>query len=215
MDNGWRTRLVAEAGRLGVSLDPSAAERLERLADELLRWNTRVNLTAITSPSEVLEKHFLDSLALVPLLGGTKRLLDIGAGPGFPGLPVRIAVPSLEVEVVDTVGKKVGFAKQMIASLGLFPGAKATQVRAEGRPEQERLAPADAVVSRALMDVGPWLDLAPSYLAEGGRIFAMVARADDPVLRAEAEKRGLRLVEVRRFSLPSGDPRAIAVFARA
>lgn len=205
---------MAEAARLGVSLDAVAAERLDRLASELLRWNAKVNLTAITSPDEVLEKHFLDSLALVPHLGEARRVLDIGSGPGFPGLPVRIALPSVEVEVVDAVGKKVGFAKQMIASLGLFPGAKATQARLEGDPAREGIAVADVVVSRALMEVGPWLALATPYLAEGGRILAMLAQADDASLRFEAERQGLRLVGVHRLTLPSGDPRAIAAFER-
>lgn len=199
---------------MGVSLDEGAAAALERLADELLRWNARVNLTAITQPDEVLEKHFLDSLALVPFLKKTQRLLDLGSGPGFPGLPVRIALPSLEVEMVESVGKKVGFAKQMIASLGLFPGTRATQARAEGDPERERIGFADAVVSRALMDVEPWLDLALRYLGADGQIFAMVANADEGGLEAVARARGLRLAELRRFALPSGDPRAIAAFCR-
>lgn len=212
MDNGWRSRLVAEAERLGVALDRVAAAALERLADELLRWNARVNLTAITRSDEVLEKHFLDSLAVAPVLGGVKRLLDLGSGPGFPGLPLRIALPQLEVELVESVGKKVGFAKQMIATLGLFPGARATQARAEGKPDSERIARADAVVSRALMDVGPWLTLAAPYLLEGGRVVAMMANAEESLLQEQAALTGLRLAEVRRFSLPSGDPRAVAVF---
>lgn len=205
---------MAGAAGLGVTLDDAAVFGLERLAEELLRWNARVNLTAITDPDAVLEKHLLDSLALVPLLGGVRRLLDIGSGAGFPGLPVRIALPKLEVELVEAIGKKVSFSKQMIASLGLFPGTRATQARAGGQPEGERIARADAVVARALMDVGPWLDLAPSYMSDGGRVFAMMAGGEEDALRAAAESRGLGLVELRRFALPSGDPRAIAVFTK-
>lgn len=215
MDNAWRQELVSEAEKLGVTVSAEVAERLSRLADELLRWNGKVNLTAITAPTEVLEKHFLDSLALVPLLAGSRRLLDIGAGAGFPGLPVRIVLPTLEVELVEAVGKKVGFSKQMIASLGLFPGARATQGRAEGDPDREKIARGDAVVSRALMDVGPWLALARKYVLPGGRVFAMLAQGNDAVLAGEAERHGMTLTEIRRFRLPSGDPRAIAVFRAA
>jgi 16S rRNA (guanine527-N7)-methyltransferase len=117
--------------------------------------------------------------------------------------------------LVEAVGKKVSFSKQIIASLGLFPGTRATQARAGGDPDGERLGRADAVVARALMDVGPWLDLAPSYLSEGGRIFAMLAGGEESVLREAGSARGLALHELRRFALPSGDPRAIAVFSRA
>ena len=82
---------------LGLDVAPEAVVRLERLADELLRWSRRRNLTAITGRDEILEKHLVDSLTLLPFINRTGRLLDIGSGAGFPALPVKIACPDLEV----------------------------------------------------------------------------------------------------------------------
>src|SRR5947199_6301275 len=91
-----------------------------RYRQELLDWNTRMNLTAITDPEEILIKHFLDSLSLLKVYdrpGG--RLLDIGAGAGFPGLPLKIACPNWEVVLLEATGKKVAFLRHMIEALRL------------------------------------------------------------------------------------------------
>jgi 16S rRNA (guanine527-N7)-methyltransferase len=212
---------VADAGRLeqgaralGAPLGEGVASRLLELRDELLRWNRKVNLTSITAPEEVLEKHFLDSLAVLPELGNATTLLDLGAGAGFPGLPLRIARPDLSVTLVDSVGKKVAFMKHMIARLGLRPGARAVHVRAAGQPEREGLQQASVVICRAFLDVGDWLPLASHYLCEDGRALAMLGKAPpEAELQAAAAAAGLTLGSLRRYELPfSRSERAVAVF---
>jgi len=217
VDNAEAERILLEgAGRLGLALEPAAAAKLVRLGEELLKWNRKVNLTAITQEAEVLEKHFLDSLAVLPELGPARSLLDLGAGAGFPGLPLKVARPGLEVTLVDAVAKKVGFMKHAIALLGLAPGARAVHARAEGSPDLEGLPRAEAVVARALAEPGRWLVLAAPYTLPGGRVLAMLSR---PLEAAEAgrqaEAAGLRLVSQRSYRLPfGGDPRAVALFTR-
>ena len=98
--------LETGARALGVELPGPARERLERYADRLLAWNRKVNLTAITDPAGLAEKHLVDSLALVPEVAGAATLLDVGSGAGLPGIPLAIALPSLEVTCCDTVAKK-------------------------------------------------------------------------------------------------------------
>ncbi|MHB8875899.1 MAG: 16S rRNA (guanine(527)-N(7))-methyltransferase RsmG [Myxococcaceae bacterium] len=217
MDNVGAARILQEgAEKLGIVLSDEAAGRLVRLGEELLRWNQKVNLTAITRPDEVLEKHFLDSLAVLPELAPARSLLDLGAGAGFPGLPLKVARPDLEVTLVDAVAKKVGFMKHAIALLGLSPGARAVHARAEGRPREEGLPQAEAVVARALADPARWLALAAPYALPGGRVLAMLARPLGPEeAQRQAAAAGLRFLFERTYALPfCGDPRAVAVFAR-
>ena len=90
MDRAVAARLSAGLAQLGLSLAPAQVEALGMLAAELADWNTRVNLTAITEPDEVVDKHLLDSLAVLPFLKGL-QVADVGTGAGFPGLPLAIA----------------------------------------------------------------------------------------------------------------------------
>ena len=200
---GFAQRLSEGKNRLGVTLPDGIDEGLWRLMEELLRWNARVNLTAITDPEEVLEKHFLDSLAVLPEVGQATSLLDLGAGAGLPGLPLRVAIPGLQVTLVDAVAKKVGFMKHAIATLGLAPGARAVHARAEGHPEAEGLPKTEVVISRALMDFPAWARLGREYLAPGGRLVAMLGQ---PLDHAQAEtlcrQNALRLVSAREYALP-------------
>jgi 16S rRNA (guanine527-N7)-methyltransferase len=203
--------LSAGLSQMGLNLAP---EPLLAFATELLKWNQKVNLTAITAPQEVVDKHLLDSLAVLPEVGEARSLLDLGAGAGLPGIPLALARPGLEVTLVESIAKKVGFMKHAIAVLRLAPRVKATQGRAGGDPATERLPTVECVISRALMDVGPWLRLAAPYLSPGGKVLAMLGQAPaEAVLKAEAQAAGLSLSSLRHYRLPlSSDPRAVAVF---
>lgn len=201
MDNvELKQRLIEGSALLGVGLSEDAATALMKLSAELLKWNAKVNLTSITEPEEIVEKHFIDSLACVPFLGPGATMLDLGAGAGFPGLPVKLARPELQVTLVDAVAKKVTFIKHAAVALRLS-GVRAVHARATGRPEAEGLPKADLLVSRALMDVPEWLKLAAPYLAAGGRVVAMTGRRPEAPDRA-AQFAGLRVHELRRYELP-------------
>nr|WP_233597295.1 MULTISPECIES: 16S rRNA (guanine(527)-N(7))-methyltransferase RsmG [Corallococcus] len=200
---------------MGITVGPDVGPKLQRLMAELLKWNAKVNLTAITAPEEVLEKHFLDSLAVLPEVKGATSLLDLGAGAGFPGLPLKLELPEMGVTLVDTVGKKIAFIKAAAASLGLV-GVRGLHARAEGKPETEGIPRAQVLIARAFMDLPDWLNLAPAYLEEGGRVVAMLGKQQtDAELQARAAERNLRVVSARAYRLPfSGAERQVAVFAK-
>ena len=105
---------------MGVRLGPEQLKQLGRHVDLMMKWNKSINLTAITDPAEVAEKHVLDSLAVVPVLPAGS-LLDAGSGAGFPGIPAAIAKPELDVALVDSVQKKVAFLKSALAELRRQP----------------------------------------------------------------------------------------------
>lgn len=212
MDRTFHETVEAGLAAFGLAgrVDAAARTRLERYADRLLVWNRKVNLTAITAPADVAEKHLVDSLLLLPLLDGAATLLDVGSGAGLPGVPLACARRDLSVTCCDTVGKKVAFVKAVSAELDLE--VRAVAVRAAGDPDAERLPRAAAVVSRAFADSTAWVPLGARYLAPGGTLLAMLGReADEPALRALGAASGLELVAVDRFVLPrSGSARAVA-----
>lgn len=146
---------------------------LEQLVDELLRWTKRRNLTAITNRDEVLEKHLVDSLNLLPFANQSNRLLDIGSGAGFPALPLKIVCSALEVVSVDAVGKKIDFQKHVARKLGLqaFAGLHA---RIQDLSDDDNYrAGFDLVTARALTSLGELVVMAEPFIAPGGRLVAM------------------------------------------
>ncbi len=210
MDARVREALRGGVEALSLPVDAAALDLLERYADRLLAWNRRVNLTAVTAPEEVAELHLVDSLALLPRLGGACTLLDVGSGAGLPGIALACARRDLAVTCCDSVAKKVAFVKAVSVELGV--AARGVVARAAGDPEREGLPRAAAVVSRALADPGRWVPLGARSLGEGGRLFAMLGRdVDEPALRQVGASAGLELEFVDRFELPlSRAARAIA-----
>ena len=207
--------LARGIGALRLSVDARARQLLGRFAERLLAWNEKVNLTAVTEPAELAEKHFVDSLALLPLLGAAGTLLDVGSGAGLPGMALACARRDLQVTCCDASAKRVAFVKAVSADLGLQ--VRAVAVRARGHPEREGLPRAEAVVSRALAEPAQWLPLGARYLSPGGRLFAMLGqKADAGALGRLAGEHALALEVLERFVLPlSGAQRAIARFRRA
>lgn len=215
MDASFHETLRLGLERFALPVPPQALPLLERYADRLLAWNRKVNLTRITAPAEVAEKHLVDSLLLLPAVAGARTLLDVGSGAGLPGVPLACARRDLAVTCCDSVAKKVAFVKAVSAELGV--DVRAVAARAEGDPERERLPRADAVVSRALADPELWVPLGARYLAEGGVLLAMLGReADRAALEAAGRGAGLVLEGLEAFELPATrSARAIARWRRA
>ncbi|MGC4119012.1 MAG: class I SAM-dependent methyltransferase [Myxococcales bacterium] len=154
----------------------------------------------------------MDSLAAVPEVRGAGSVLDLGAGGGFPSIPLAAALPDSRFVLADAVGKKVGFLKAAIAGIGL-KNAQALHVRAEGDPQKEKLPVSDVVICRAFMPLPEWLKLSPVYAKAGGRIVSMLGpEASIPSGLPE----GLRVLSDRSYQLPvSKASRRIVVFEKA
>ena len=119
METENKDLLVEGAKTFGIHLDGKAIEFFELYLKELLKWNQKINLTAIRSEKGIVLKHFLDSLSVYPYIPKTCSLLDIGSGAGFPGIPLKITQPNLEMTLIDSVRKKVDFQRHIIRMLGL------------------------------------------------------------------------------------------------
>ncbi len=207
MEAAQLRKIEEGAAQMRIRLGPDQIKQLGRHVDLLLKWNKSVNLTAITDPDEVAEKHVLDSLAVVPVLP-SGSLLDAGTGAGFPGIPVAIARPDLEVALVDSVQKKVAFLKSALAELRL-PKVKAYAVRLEGNPSREELPRVHAAVARACANPEEWLRLAEQYVLPGGVAVCMLGPSDPVPARAGA----LTLQQELAYGLPySGAQRRLAIY---
>lgn len=214
MDKARSLELLRDGARaVGVSLSQDAANKLLLFREELTRWNRKVNLTAITDPKEILEKHFIDSLAVVPQVIGATSLLDIGSGGGFPGIPIKLALPDLDVTLLESSGRKIAFLKHALATLEMGDRIRAIEARAEGEPQAGKVPMAGVVISRALQAPEDWVKLGRAYVAESGCLIAMLgSKWRPPEMEVIARQYGGE-VQLCSYRLPfSGARRAFAVF---
>ena len=168
--NSPEARLLA--GLVALGLDPALAGPLLRYLGELVIWNKAYNLTAVREPAEMITRHLLDSLVLLPHVGG--RVLDVGAGAGLPGIPLAVANPQLQVTLLDSNGKKARFLRHVQRTLKLDN----VEV-AESRAEQFAAdAPFDTVVSRAFGSLSDFCQAAGRLLADGGSLVAMKGKLE-------------------------------------
>ena len=164
------------AASLDVALDDRARERFDRYRSLLLDWNRRFNLTRVTDPVDIEVKLFADALAIVPIirryraerLTSPVRLIDVGSGAGFPGLPLKIVEPEIDVTLLEATGKKVAFLEAVIVTLEL-DGARAIHARAEDAAHNPALrAQFDVVTARGVARL-------PALDALGGRLVDVVS----------------------------------------
>jgi 16S rRNA (guanine527-N7)-methyltransferase len=170
MERAWERKLRDAAPALS---DPAIAAFGKYL--ELLRlWNRRINLTAIREPHAIIDKHFVDSLAVAAHVSAeTRRLVDVGSGAGFPGAVIALARPDLDVTLVESNHKKAAFLQTLRRELPL-PRVEVLAVRAETLPDRPGFRPFDVAVSRATWDVPEWIALARHLVvAPGGTILSM------------------------------------------
>ncbi|MBW2436596.1 MAG: 16S rRNA (guanine(527)-N(7))-methyltransferase RsmG [Desulfobacterales bacterium] len=178
----WQNLIVDGAQELGIKIDERVSALFASHAAELINWNRKMNLTAITRPRDMAIKHFLDSLVPAELIADGSRLLDIGSGSGFPGIPLRIVKPSLSIHLIDGNRKKVHFLKHVIRTLGLDQ-SQAFHIRAENlhkNPDYVNFF--DVIISRALSNLKSFVKIARPLLAKQGLIVAMKGKVDQDEL---------------------------------
>lgn len=208
-----RDILVRGAEDIGITLNVHAVESFLLYIEELKRWNKKINLTALEGDLEIGVKHFLDSLTVVPYLHGAQRVLDIGSGAGFPGLPLKVVSPAIELVLLESSEKKVFFLRTIVRGLKLH-GVEVVHGRAEDRGIKGRYAGGfDLVLSRALADLPTSLQLALPYTKWGGRIVGMRGKKGERE-RGETdwESLGLQLIETRKLTLPFVEETRVLLF---
>ena len=194
-------RPILEAGLEKLGLDTGAVPALTEYARLLLETNQVMNLTAITDPKDVATLHFLDCASLLPVA-------DVGSGAGFPGLPLKILCPSIQLTMVDSLGKRVNFLQTVCDALHLT-GAEAIHARAEEFAASHR-AGFDIVTSRAVAALPVLAELCLPLVKEGGWFLAMKSVESDAELAASQHAiaiLGGAVEAVRDYAIPGTDVR--------
>jgi len=217
MENENQKLFTQGAKAFGIDLDEKGIEAFDLYLRELLKWNQKMNLTAIRSEKGIVLKHFLDSLSVFPHLPKISSLLDIGSGAGFPGIPLKMVQPSLEVTLIDSVRKKIDFQSHIIRTLGL-KGIGAIHGRIQDREILESLGGRfDAVIARAFSDLNTLLLLSFPFLKKGGILLAMKGEGAGEELKQLllSTRNRYRWIKTATFSLPySSFKRSILLFEK-
>jgi len=170
----WKETIIAGARELGIQVHPDQAELFARHAHILVEWNQKMNLTTIVDPLEMGIKHFLDAILPMAHIQPHSRLLDVGSGAGFPGIALKIMLPTLQVTLVEATRKKVSFLKHVIRELGLNQ-IEAIHSRIENL-DRRRTGEFDVIVSRAFSDLPTFIKLTLPYLTGNGQLIAYKAK---------------------------------------
>src|SRR5512135_3556587 len=177
-------QLIDGAKEMAIDLSSDQIDQFDLYADRLLEWNTRFNLTSIVDPGEIVIKHFLDSLSTARLVSPAAKLIDVGAGAGFPGLPLKIARPELSLTLLEATQKKCGFLEAMITELKLT-----NSIVVNARAEDAAHAVAhreqyDVAIARAVADMPTLSEYLLPFVKIGGLAIAMKSKD----IRAETDR---------------------------
>jgi 16S rRNA (guanine527-N7)-methyltransferase len=210
-----RNMLCNAAREIGIELTGGEIDQFELFTGELLRWNSKLNLTSLKNLTDIITKHYLDSLTICDLIPIGASLLDIGSGGGFPCIPLKIVRPDIDILSVDSVQKKINFQRQAARLLG-FEKFKAVHARAEDLAGEygEQF---DFVVARAVAEIAVLARMSKPFLSVDGKIIAMKgSRWKEELEESESELSGVGLCvfETRELKLPIiGDLRGLILLS--
>lgn len=167
--------MKAAAESYGITLDATKLEQLTRYYELLIEWNEKINLTAITEPKEVAVKHMIDALSAYDekLFIGGARVIDVGTGAGFPGLPLKIFAPQIKLTLMDALNKRVKFLQTVVAELGLNNVECVHQRAEEGARDKKYRESYDIAVSRAVARLPILAEYCLPFVKRGGHFIAL------------------------------------------
>lgn len=208
------TRLQKNAAHYGITIGESLCNKLDIYAQCLVEWNAKINLTAITQPEEIENKHFIDSLLLAqqPEIAG--KLVDVGSGAGFPGMIAKLYKPDLEVTLMEPTGKRVRFLEELAQRLSV--PVHLVKERAEEAARKQWRESFDVATARAVAALPVLCEYCLPLVKVGGYFVAMKGEATEEIKAAERalNRLGGKYVAMREFTLPDGSARSLVVIQK-
>lgn len=165
-------KMAEESEKIGIKLPDEQLNEFYEYMQLLLEWNEKMNLTAITEPEEVIKKHFVDSITIKKYIKEESRLIDVGTGAGFPGIPLKIVDKSIKLTLLDSLNKRINFLNEVIKKIDL-KDVKTVHSRAEEYAKNEVRESYDIAVSRAVADLPILLEYLMPYVKLNGICICM------------------------------------------
>lgn len=210
--------LQSEAEKIGVDLGEYGADRFDSYAERLVRWNEHVNLTAITEPDDIVIKHFIDCLYIMKYVAFKKdeKLVDVGTGAGFPGMPLLIANPDLDVTFVDSMEKRIGFLRDVLKNIGLTGTRIHERAEVVGKDADYR-EKFDYATARAVAPLNVLCEYCLPLVKVGGLFVSLKGSSGMEELKAAENAINVLGGEVAKaveYQLPNGDGRSIIIIRK-
>ena len=193
---------------LGVRFSVEQIEQFYKYMNLLIEWNEKMNLTAITEPKEIILKHFIDSLTILKYIDDNSKLVDVGTGAGFPGVPLSIMNPTLKITLVDSLNKRLIFLQEVVKELNL-KNIEIVHARAEEFGQNKNyIEKFDIATSRAVANLATLSEYLVPLVKIGGKIISMKAsNAKEEINDAQKaiEVLGGKIEKIEEFDLPESD----------
>ncbi len=191
-----------------MNISEEEANQFDKYMQLLLEWNEKINLTAITEPSQIILKHFIDSSSILKYIKDNDKIIDVGTGAGFPGIPIKIMNKNLDITLMDSLNKRINFLNEVIQKINLDK-IKAIHARAEelGRNKEHREV-YDVAVSRAVANLSTLLEYLMPFVKVGGICICMKGPNIEEELKTAENaivELGGSLEKVDNFYLPNSD----------
>ena len=210
--------MISDAERLGISLTDEQLSRFEKLSNLLVEQNKTMNLTAITDPDGIAVKHFADSISVLTAaeMPQGARVLDVGTGAGFPGIPLLIMRPDLDLTMIDSTAKKLKYVENTVNELGLTATTLHTRAEEAGQSKEYR-EKFDFVCSRAVAALNVLCEYCLPFVKQNGLFIAMKgAKAQEEIDGAKSAIKllGGKIIAEKSFSLSDGGERTLVVIKK-
>jgi 16S rRNA (guanine527-N7)-methyltransferase len=213
----WKKLLKEQCGIIKIDLSDSEEEKFYKYMELLRKWNENINLTAITEPNEVLQKHFIDSLTVIKYIKDCSEIIDVGTGAGFPGIPIKIVDESVNVTLLDSLNKRISFLDEVISNLNLT-NINTIHARAEEAGKNAELREKfDISISRAVAPLNVLVEYLLPFAKVNGMCICM--KGSNTNEEIENSKNAIKLLggkieTIEEFTLPNSDIKRTIIIVR-